>query len=405
MDAPKEINTKLSKGLLINNRYKIDWFRGNDYYFEKWEVMEKIDTESESYKGGMIIQLYHSIDIKDGYYDTNCSVEELNMMFEKDMKWCLYVFHPYILRPYDYGVYKNDFYVILPYFANDTVDRMIGEMTEVQIWKFIHDISAALACCHGHDMTGIDVTLENINFNQKGRTFFLNNILLRERLLSRVFRDLVYQPEQEQKAYNYLSYFAPERIRIGRNAVKASDIWSLAISIYRLMEGHHPFGDDSEDASDSNSLIFLMKRIRNAEYFPIKGDWSQELKRLIFLCFQIEPWNRPTAIQIFEWTEQYLSGSTPDLFVSYILPPKITSITSSPVFLKKGDTLELSASFWSDKWDTVIWGWEKDGERIGSSSWTFEKENVEFSDEGSYRFTIRSRRGAVVSDPIIVYIS
>ena len=41
----------------------------------------------------------------------------------------------------------------------------------------------------------------------------------------------------------------------------------------------------------------------------INEDFSQELKDIIYKCLALNPWDRPTARQIADYTSQHINGS------------------------------------------------------------------------------------------------
>jgi formylglycine-generating enzyme required for sulfatase activity len=94
-----------------------------------------------------------------------------------------------------------------------------------------------------------------------------------------------------------LDYMGPERFSKNNAPVKASDIWALGATLFELLTGDTPFGE--------HGGLLLQG---GAEIPEIRGAWSNDLKAIVLRCLQKEPWERPTAGQLVEWTGQHARG-------------------------------------------------------------------------------------------------
>lgn len=94
-----------------------------------------------------------------------------------------------------------------------------------------------------------------------------------------------------------IAYMAPERFSKDNTPIMANDIYSLGATVYEMLTGDTPFGDDG-------GLI----QMKGAEVPELKGDFSPQLKEVIARCLRTNPWERPTAEQLEEYAEAGLEG-------------------------------------------------------------------------------------------------
>lgn len=91
---------------------------------------------------------------------------------------------------------------------------------------------------------------------------------------------------------------APEIIELN-GASTASDIWSLGCTIVEMVTGKPPYAD----------LIPMtaMFKIVQEETPPIPEDVSVDLRDFLVKCFQKNPINRPTALDLLDhaWIKRH----------------------------------------------------------------------------------------------------
>ncbi|MFG6080741.1 serine/threonine-protein kinase [Paracoccus litorisediminis] len=101
-----------------------------------------------------------------------------------------------------------------------------------------------------------------------------------------------------------LPYMAPEMLfrKKGDFIGAEADIWSLAAVMFRALTGNFPFGEDFEVPATIGTKgkishigwpAFLLEK---AAYAPL----SQELMSIVDSCFERNPSDRPTAVQLIE---------------------------------------------------------------------------------------------------------
>jgi NIMA (never in mitosis gene a)-related kinase len=84
-------------------------------------------------------------------------------------------------------------------------------------------------------------------------------------------------------------YLSPEIIENKPYSFK-SDIWSMGVVLYELCALQPPF--------TANSLQFLALKIVKGSYPAIQGNYSKELKGLIFDMLQVDSNKRPSVADI-----------------------------------------------------------------------------------------------------------
>ena len=88
---------------------------------------------------------------------------------------------------------------------------------------------------------------------------------------------------------------APERFSRNNLPIMANDIYSLGSTVYEMLSGYLPFGNDGG---------LLQKK--GADVPEVPGDFSPLLKKTLEDCLQEEPWQRPTAEKLEEIANQAL---------------------------------------------------------------------------------------------------
>ncbi len=90
--------------------------------------------------------------------------------------------------------------------------------------------------------------------------------------------------EKDLLSAGTISYMAPERFSKQNLPIMANDIYSLGSTVFEMLSGMLPFGNDGG---------LLQKK--GAEIPELPGNFSPLLKRTLEKCLEAEPWARPTA--------------------------------------------------------------------------------------------------------------
>ena len=277
------------EGNVIDGRYVLERLIGNGSFGEVWVAKDnRTDVE-------VAIKIYVAMD-QQGLED-----------FRKEFQLSFNLNHTNLLHANYLGINQEDNrpFLVMPYCPRGSVSRYVGEMTEMEIWRFIKDVSAGLNYLHAQDPPIIhqDIKPDNILLLQNG-SYVVTDFGISKQLRRSLKRSA------SLNSAGAISYMGPERFSKNYQTIKASDIWSLGVAIYELATGELPF------AGMGGSL-----QKQGAEIPDLPG-YSPQLNKLLAGCLAKDTWDRPTAQQINEYATACLKGGNP---VATWLTPAATS--------------------------------------------------------------------------------
>ena len=287
---------QLEENILFANRYRLERLLGRGGFSEVWLADDTLTSLKVALKvyapgGGMDehgVQLFST---------------EFSLVFNLN--------HGNLLKPTYYDTFERMPYLVLPYCRQGSAARLIGQMGEKEAWLFLRDIASGLEYLHGQEPPVIhqDIKPDNILMDVSGRyllTDFGISIKVRNTLRKSIMKT--------EGSVGTLAYMGPERFSKYPLPIKASDIFSLGATLYELLTGMVPFGE--------HGGLLLQ---HGAEIPVLEGEWSDELKAIIDLCLQKDTWERPSAMEIRIYCEQYLNGEIP------VLPGKQVEKKTEPL--------------------------------------------------------------------------
>lgn len=95
-----------------------------------------------------------------------------------------------------------------------------------------------------------------------------------------------------------VAYMGPERFSKEPMAVKASDIWSLGVSIYELATNDLPF------MGQGGGMLNVGAEIPDLD----STKWSSNLNEVMRRCLSKNTWDRPTAEELVEYSKLVMNG-------------------------------------------------------------------------------------------------
>ena len=277
---------------MLNKRYKLEKYVGGGSFGEVWVVLDQ-ETDLE-----MAAKIYSAMDEK-GLED-----------FKKEFQLSFELNHTNLLHATYLGVNEEDRrpYLIMPYCPDGSVSKHAGEMSEDQLWRFIHDTAAGLAYLHAQHPPIIhqDIKPDNILMVKSG------DYVITDFGISKQLRQSLRKSAMFLNSAGAISYMGPERFSKNFQAVKASDIWSLGAAIYELAVGDVPF------CGMGGSL-----QKQGADLPELPDNFSEQLNLVCQSCMAKETWNRPTAAQLRDYAAQKLDNK--DAVITWKLSDEITS--------------------------------------------------------------------------------
>ena len=214
--------------------------------------------------------------------------------FREEFKLAYKLHHPNLLHLNHFDVFGQCPFLVMPYCPKGSSASLKGKISEKQIWRFIRDVSCGLMFLHNQNPPIIhqDIKPDNILINDENR-YMITDFGISARIRSTLRRN-----QGQESSGGTLAYMGPERFGPSPAPIMASDIWSLGATMYELLTGMPPYGDHGGVLQKNGADIPL-----------INEDFSQELKDIIYKCLALNPWDRPTARQIADYTSQHINGS------------------------------------------------------------------------------------------------
>lgn len=271
---------KYSEGYLLDNRYQLERFIGSGTFGEVWVAIDKA-TDIE-----VAIKVYVSMDEK--------GLQEFKTEFQISFE----LNHTNLLHANYLGVNSEDKrpYLVMPYCPDGSVTKKAGEMSEEDLWRFIHDVASGLAYLHSQNPPIIhqDIKPDNILILKNG------DFVVTDFGISKQLRATLRKSAKSLNSAGAISYMGPERFSKQYQAVKASDIWSLGVSIFELATNELPF------CGMGGSL-----QKQGADMPELPDDFTPMLNMVCQSCMAKQPWDRPTAAQLADFASKILNGDCP----------------------------------------------------------------------------------------------
>lgn len=266
---------ELKIGTKVKDRYTLKEFKGCGNFGEVWLAHDEVlDTD-------VAIKIYISLDPR--------GVEE----FKSEYITTKGIAHPNLLTTTYFDVWEQRPFLVMKYCSKGASTSQAGKMDEYDLWQFIHDVAAGLRHLHNMPEPIIhqDIKPDNILVDDN------NRFLITDFGISKKIRSTMRKQSKRAVGAGATAYMGPERFDADSSPVKASDIWSLGVSIYELATGELPF----------SGLGGGMQK-NGAEMPSLDNRWSKDLNMVMQSCLAKETWDRPTAKQLEEYSEAILKG-------------------------------------------------------------------------------------------------
>ncbi len=266
---------ELKQGTTIASRYILKEYKGSGSFGEVWLA------EDSELGIDVAIKLYISLDLK--------GQDE----FKEEYKVAYGLSHENLLTAQYYSVWDHRPYLIMKYCSRGSAGSIGGYASEADIWKFIHDVANGLKYLHAQEPPIVhqDIKPENILIDEQG------NYLITDFGISKKMRTTMRKQSKRSIESGAIAYMGPERFLKDPMAVKASDIWSLGVSIYEIATNDLPFMGQGGGMLNAGGAL------------PELDDkWSRNLNEIMQACLSKDTWDRPTAEDLVDYTQQVLKG-------------------------------------------------------------------------------------------------
>ena len=224
--------------------------------------------------------------------------EEGVRMFSHEFSLMFNMNHSNLLKPTHFDEYENRPFLAIPFCKNGSAHKLIGQITEAEAWRFLHDVASGLAYLHNLNVIHQDISTENVLIDEQGN-FLITDFGISAKARNTLRKSAINQ-QHSQESGGKVDFMAPELFSVNNEPVKSGDIWALGVTMYELLEGRLPFPQGLGGLAQKGG----------ADIPNITDDFSDDLKSIVVQCLAKEPKDRPTAQQIVEWTEQHKRGES-----------------------------------------------------------------------------------------------
>ena len=269
----------MEENKLFHERYFLERMLGRGNFSEVWLAK---DTKTDIQ---VALKIYAPA--------TGLDDQGLNI-FAREFSLVVNANHKNLLKPLYYDTYDRKPYLVLPFCQKGSILKDVGKFTEEQAWRLLRDVASGLAWLHSMTPPVIhqDIKPDNVMIAENG-AFMITDFGVSTHLKSALRKSM----SSAFLSAGTTAYMAPERFGKDNTPIMANDIYSLGATTYEMLTGDTPFGDDG-------GLI----QKKGAEIPDLKGNYSDQLKKVITKCLKTNPWERPTAEQLEKYAETALNG-------------------------------------------------------------------------------------------------
>lgn len=274
-----DISDIYENGKLFDGHYKlIDILSTAGGSADVWLAIDvnTIDESADESKATkVVIKIYRPknlIDIEGEY------------QFRSEFKKVFSCHHENIIQPTYFNIYEEMPYLVLPYCPSGSSEMLIGQLEKKDdIWKYIYEVSSGLAYLHEHTPQIIhqDIKPANVLIDDNGNYAITDFGISAEMGGADI--------ESEDESGGTFAYMGPERFVEGTPPMSESDIWALGATLYEIITGDAPFGNDGGFRQKKDTAIP-----------SIKQNIPAPIKDLIYSCLAYNPKDRPTARSIVD---------------------------------------------------------------------------------------------------------
>ncbi|MCX4284865.1 serine/threonine-protein kinase [Duncaniella dubosii] len=280
-----DINSIADSGELFDGRYKLLRSLSNDggtadvwLALDMNTIDEVYDESSDTVQGNEESGIRVAIKI----YRPKNALDLGEQRFREEFKIVFNCHHTNLVQPINFSIFKGIPYLVLPYCRKGSSESIEGKVDHELLWKYIADVSAGLEYLHAFNPTIVhhDIKPANVLIDDSGNFAITDFGISSHRGLNREGYDLTKS--------GTMAYMAPERFNDDYDSIPESDIWSFGATLYELISGNVPFGEDGGFYQLQNML----------EPPELPADTPPAIAAIIKDCLSVDPARRPSAAVI-----------------------------------------------------------------------------------------------------------
>tara|TARA_B100000780_G_scaffold54964_1_gene34460 strand:+ start:130 stop:1248 length:1119 start_codon:yes stop_codon:yes gene_type:complete len=277
----------IEEGDVLAGRYQLRNKLGSGGFSEVWRA---IDTETRG--KDIAIKIYSP--------GIPLDAQGINL-FKKEYNISSQLIHSHIVVPNHYDIHEGAPFMVMPFMLNGTSVKYVREWNAFEVKRFIKQIASALHYIHTlrEPVNHKDIKPENVLVNADG-DFMLADFGISNEFSQTLRKSAV----GNSNSAGTLAFIPPEKYSKDLKQRKdrpSNDIWSLGASVFELISGETPFGDNG-------GLV----QAGGAEIPDIGKKLPKYLKSLISWMMHIDPNDRPTASEVVDAIENEKLPATYD---------------------------------------------------------------------------------------------
>lgn len=276
-------NSEISSGVLLDGRYKLLRPLSSDGgTADVWLALD-INTIDEVYdedNDAVSSEEESGIKVAIKIYRPKNALDLGEQKFRDEFKIVFNCHHTNLVQPINFSIYEGLPYLVLPYCRKGSSESLQGKITDPdELWRYIADVSAGLAYLHALNPPIVhhDIKPANVLIDDNGNYAITDFGISSHRGNSRDGYD--------ETQSGTMAYMAPERFREEYESIPESDIWSFGATLYELITGNVPLGEDGGAVQAEGGT----------PYAPITANVPSDIKKLIYDCLSVDPAKRPSA--------------------------------------------------------------------------------------------------------------
>lgn len=285
------INSIAESGVLLDGRYKLLRPLSSDGgTADVWLALDTntIDEVYDENNDSISSEEESGIKVAIKIYRPKSALDLGEQRFREEFKIVFNCHHTNLVQPINFSIYEGIPYLVLPYCQKGSSESLQGKISDQdELWRYISDVSSGLAYLHAFNPTIVhhDIKPANVLIDDSNNYAITDFGISSHRGLNREGYD--------ESQSGTMAYMAPERFKEDYESTPESDIWSFGATLYELITGKVPFGENGG----------LSQLESNSACPQIANNVPSDMKKLIYDCLSLDPVKRPSATTIHKAAE------------------------------------------------------------------------------------------------------
>lgn len=211
----------------------------------------------------------------------------LRMRFDREIDALDGLTHPNIVSVVDAGQISGTPFLVMEYIDGVDVNgllKQVGRLSVADACEIVRQAAVGLHHVHERGLVHRDIKPANIMVSAEGVVKIL------DLGLARLMDAGDHQLTSTNQVFGTPDYMSPEQCDSGTAAGPASDVYSLGCTLFCLLTGRPPFGDEDHDTAQSKMRAHLIERPASIQ--SIRPEIPVELGEVVSEMLAKSPDNR-----------------------------------------------------------------------------------------------------------------